>query len=85
MGDSVVFSSETPRGVSNTIDAKVVAIAKDMGFLSAWNVYMHDDSQGGEFNFALSTPSLNYQGNPIPAVNIPPTIFDLGLGLRMSL
>jgi ABC-type lipoprotein release transport system permease subunit len=44
VGDTVVFSSETPRGVSNTLDARVVAIAKDMGFLSAWNVYMHDDS-----------------------------------------
>jgi ABC-type lipoprotein release transport system permease subunit len=44
VGDTVVFSSDTPRGVANTLDAKVVAIARDMGFLSAWNVYMHDDS-----------------------------------------
>jgi putative ABC transport system permease protein len=44
VGDTVVFSSETARGVSNTLDARVSAIAKDMGFLSAWNVYLHDDS-----------------------------------------
>jgi hypothetical protein len=46
---------------------------------------VHFGSQGGEFNFALSTPSLTYQDRTLPAVNIPATIFDLGLGLRMSL
>ena len=46
---------------------------------------VHYGSQGGEFNFALATPALEYQGTAVPAINIPTTIFDLGIGLRMSL
>jgi hypothetical protein len=48
---------------------------------------VHYGTQGGEFNFALSTPALTYggPGNVVPAVSIPATVFDFGLGLRMSL
>ena len=56
-GDSLVFSVLTPRGVNNTVDVRVVAVAEDMGLLSSWNVFvpiatlrqlyqMNDDSTG---------------------------------------
>jgi putative ABC transport system permease protein len=44
VGDSLVLSSETARGVNNTLDVKVAAIAKDLGILSAWNIFLADDS-----------------------------------------
>jgi len=44
----------------------------------------HYGTQGGEFNFALTTPTLTYQGSPIPAQNIPATIADLGMALRLG-
>jgi putative ABC transport system permease protein len=40
VGDSLVISSQTTRGVNNTIDARVVAIAQDIGILSAWSVFI---------------------------------------------
>ena len=45
----------------------------------------HYGTSGGEFNFSLTTPALAYQGNSIAAIAVPATVFDLGLGLRMSL
>ena len=40
VGDSMVFSVLTPRGVNNTVDVRVVAIAEDMGLMSSWNVFV---------------------------------------------
>jgi putative ABC transport system permease protein len=44
VGDSVVMSSQTTRGVNNTIDMHVVAIAQDIGIMSGWNVFVPDAS-----------------------------------------
>ncbi len=44
VGDAVTISAQTPRGVANTIDCRVVAIAKDVGLLSQWNVFVSSDS-----------------------------------------
>jgi putative ABC transport system permease protein len=44
VGDVITMSSQTFRGVNNTVDLKVVAVAKDMGMLSSWNVYVHHDA-----------------------------------------
>jgi ABC-type lipoprotein release transport system permease subunit len=44
VGDAVTISAQTPRGVANTIDCRVVAIAKDLGLLSQWNVFVSSDS-----------------------------------------
>lgn len=44
VGDNLVFSTQTTRGVNNTLDVKVAAIAQDVGMLSSWNVFMADDS-----------------------------------------
>lgn len=40
VGDAITISAQTTRGVANTIDCRVVAIARDVGLLSAWNVYV---------------------------------------------
>jgi ABC-type lipoprotein release transport system permease subunit len=40
VGDSLTFSAPTTRGVNNTIDVKVVAIAENIGLLSSFNVYV---------------------------------------------
>jgi ABC-type lipoprotein release transport system permease subunit len=44
VGDQVVLSSQTTRGVNNTIDMHIVAIAQDIGIMSSWNVFVPDDS-----------------------------------------
>ncbi len=44
----------------------------------------HYGTRGGEFNFSLQTPALVYQGAAVPAFNVPTTISNMGVGLRMS-
>lgn len=44
VGDAVTISAQTTRGAANTIDCRVVAIAKDIGLLSKWNVYIPNDT-----------------------------------------
>jgi len=44
VGDPVVLSAQTTRGVNNTIDVRVVAIAQDIGIMSSWNVFVPDAS-----------------------------------------
>ncbi len=40
VGDVVTLSIETYSGARNTADATVVAVAKDVGMMSNWNVYL---------------------------------------------
>src|SRR5881394_1481243 len=40
VGDAITISAQTTRGTANTIDCRVVAIAKDIGLLSKWNVFV---------------------------------------------
>jgi putative ABC transport system permease protein len=40
VGDAVTISAQTPRGSNNTIDCRIVAIAKDVGLLSQWSVFV---------------------------------------------
>jgi putative ABC transport system permease protein len=44
VGESITISAQTTRGVANTIDCRVVAIARDVGLLSTWNVFVSGDS-----------------------------------------
>ncbi len=39
-GDALTLSAPTTRGINNTADVKVVAIARDLGLLSGFNVYI---------------------------------------------
>lgn len=40
VGDALTFSAPTSHGINNTADVKVVAIARDLGLLSGFNVYI---------------------------------------------
>jgi putative ABC transport system permease protein len=44
VGDAVTLSAQTNRGVNNTVDCRIVAIAKDMGLLSKFGVYVPVDT-----------------------------------------
>jgi ABC-type lipoprotein release transport system permease subunit len=44
VGDAITISAQTNRGVANTIDCRVVAIAEDVGLLSQWNVFVSNES-----------------------------------------
>ena len=44
VGDAITISAQTTRGTTNTIDCRVVAIAKDMGLLSKWNVFVPNET-----------------------------------------
>ncbi|HJT25239.1 MAG TPA: FtsX-like permease family protein, partial [bacterium] len=43
-GDSMVFSVLTERGVNNTVDLKVCGVAEDMGLMTAWNVFIPEET-----------------------------------------
>jgi putative ABC transport system permease protein len=40
VGDALTISAPTTRGANNTIDVRVVAIARGIGLLSMWNAYV---------------------------------------------
>lgn len=40
VGDSLTFSAPTSRGVNNTVDVRVAAIADNVGLMSMWNTYV---------------------------------------------
>ncbi len=44
VGDALTISAQTTRGVANTIDCRVVAIAQDIGLLSQWNVFVQSET-----------------------------------------
>ena len=44
VGDALTISAPTTRGVNNTADVRVVAIARDLGLLSGFNVYVPSDT-----------------------------------------
>ena len=44
VGDALTYSAPTTRGTNNTVDVRVVAIAKGMGLLSMWNSFVPIES-----------------------------------------
>lgn len=44
VGESVTLAAQTMRGTSNTLDARVVAIAADMGMLSDFGIFVPSDT-----------------------------------------
>jgi hypothetical protein len=45
----------------------------------------HYGKKGGELRFALDLPASMLDGAPIPAISIPPPLFEAGFGLRVNL
>jgi putative ABC transport system permease protein len=58
VGDTVTLSAETNRGVYNTLDLTVVAVAEDMGLMSDWNVYMPKASIDEIYHTASNTSGV---------------------------
>ena len=44
VGDNLVISAQTPNGTNNTGDLRVAAVARDVGIMSGWNIYIPADS-----------------------------------------
>lgn len=44
VGDALTISAQTTRGVANTLDLRVVAVAQDIGLLSQWNVFIPSEA-----------------------------------------
>src|SRR6185503_13212065 len=44
VGDAITISAPTTRGTNNTLDVRVVAIAKSLGLLSTWNSFVPIES-----------------------------------------
>ncbi|HVZ33070.1 MAG TPA: ABC transporter permease, partial [Polyangiaceae bacterium] len=43
VGDALTITAQTPRGAANTVDCHVVAVARDVGMLSQWSVFVPND------------------------------------------
>lgn len=43
-GDRLTVVAETPQGARNSMDLEVVAVAKDIGFLSNFGIFVHHDA-----------------------------------------
>jgi putative ABC transport system permease protein len=55
VGDSITLTVEMYNGNRNTADATVVAIAKDVGFMSNWNAYVPKDSIRSIYGLSADT------------------------------
>lgn len=44
VGDALTISAPTTRGTNNTIDVRVVAVARSLGLLSTWNTFVPIES-----------------------------------------
>ncbi len=44
VGDNLTISAQTYRGLNNTVDVRIVAIAKNLGMFSGFNAYVPQDS-----------------------------------------
>lgn len=44
VGDAITISATTGRGVANTLDCRVVAVARDVGLLSSFNIFVSAES-----------------------------------------
>jgi ABC-type lipoprotein release transport system permease subunit len=55
VGDAITISAPTARGVSNTADVRVVAIARNLGILSSFNVFLPSDTLRSLYQLNAST------------------------------
>ena len=58
VGDAVTLSAQTNVGVANTIDARIVAIAKDMGLMSKFGVYVPVETTRALYRFRSDTTGV---------------------------
>ncbi len=44
VGDPLTITTQTMRGASNTIEVTVAGVARDLGLMSQWNVFVHEQT-----------------------------------------
>lgn len=57
VGDVITVSAETGRGTYNTVDVTVVAVAKDIGLMSEFNVFLNEQAIKKLYTVADDTTS----------------------------
>jgi ABC-type lipoprotein release transport system permease subunit len=58
VGDAVTLSAQTNRGAANTVDCRVVAIAKDMGLMSKFGVFAPVDTTRALYQLRADTTGV---------------------------
>jgi ABC-type lipoprotein release transport system permease subunit len=58
VGDAVTLSAQTNRGAANTVDLRVVAIAKDMGLMSKFGIFVPVDTTRALYQFRPDTTGV---------------------------
>jgi putative ABC transport system permease protein len=58
VGDAVTLSAQTNRGVSNTVDCRIVAIAKDMGMMTKWGTFVPIATSRSLYQFRPDTTGV---------------------------
>mgnify|MGYP001410614649 CR=1 FL=1 len=59
VGDQLTLRIETMRGMTNTMDVQIVAVARDVGLLSAWRVFLPKSSLAKLYNMRPDTTGAN--------------------------
>ncbi len=58
VGDAVTLSAQTNRGAANTVDCRVVAIAKDMGLMSKFGTFVPIETTRGLYQLRPDTTGV---------------------------
>ncbi len=58
VGDAVTISAPTPRGVNNTLDVTIVAIAANIGLLSSWSTFVPNAALRELYHFNETTAGV---------------------------
>ena len=58
VGDAVTLSAQTNRGTANTVDCRVVAIAKDMGLMSKFGTFVPIETTRALYQFRPDTTGV---------------------------
>ncbi|WP_141592732.1 ABC transporter permease [Myxococcus sp. AB056] len=84
VGESVTLAAQTLRGASNTVDARVVAIAADMGMLSDFGIFVPSDTLRSLYQFKSDTAGAlllylkDIQHVPVVQARLRQTLTDAG-------
>ncbi|WP_426750635.1 ABC transporter permease [Myxococcus sp. Y35] len=84
VGESVTLAAQTMRGTSNTVDARVAAIAADMGMLSDFGIFVPSDTLRSLYQFKSDTAGAlllylkDIQQVPVVQARLRKTLADAG-------
>ena len=57
VGDTLTLSAPTMRGTNNTVDVRVVAIAANVGMLSAFNIFVPNETLRALYQLTTTPPA----------------------------